>query len=108
MDGTVVVHLDNPDAPATLKRSGSMDEAHSDAVRHYQVHSDTLRSALERSASILIQPSQEPQILSITSTVFKSPNGPVGPKRPKSPKSPNSYTAGCSPSIPVSQSPIFP
>ena len=88
MDGTVVVHLDNPDAPATLKRSGSMDEAHSGTLRCGQALSGTLRYAQERSASILIQPSQEPQILSIASTVFKSPNGPVGPKRPKSPKSP--------------------
>ena len=41
---------------------------------------------------------------SIVSTVFNSPNGPVGPKRPKSPNGPKD---GCSPSIPIPQSPNF-
>ena len=74
-------------------------------MRHAQVRSGTIRYSLKRSASILVQPSQEPRTPSIVSTVFNSPNGPVGPKRPKSHNGPKD---GCSPSIPITQSTNFP
>ena len=62
-------------------------------LRYGQAPSGAHRYSLKRSASILVPPSQEPRIPSIVSTVFNSPNGPKD---------------GCSPSIPIPQSPNFP
>ena len=61
-------------------------------LRYGQAPSGAVRSAPKRSASMLVQPSQGPRTPSIVSTVFNSPNGPKD---------------GCSPSIPIPQSPNF-
>ena len=70
-------------------------------MRYAQVRSGTIRYAqvLSETLCFNVQPPQEPRTPSIASTVF---NGPVGPKSPKGPKD------GCSPSIPITQSPNFP
>ena len=86
-----IVHLD---APATLKRSGSMDAAHSGALRCGQALSGTLRYALKRSTSILVQPSSSAMTATTalkdmdTLDCFNGLQQPQRPRRPKAPKEP--------------------
>ncbi len=88
MDGTVVVHLDNPDAPATLKRSGSMDEAHSGTLRCGQALSGTLRYAQERSRTLCFNLDSTVSRATDTFDCFNGLQKPQRPSRPQAPKEP--------------------
>ena len=88
MDGTVVVHLDNPDAPATLKRSGSMDAAHSSTLRCGQALSGTLRYAQERSRTLCFNLDSTVSRATDTFDCFNGLQKPQRPSRPQAPKEP--------------------
>ena len=83
-------------------------------MRHCQALSGTLRYSLKRSASILVQPSSSAMTATIASRAtdtlpcFNGLQQPQRPSRPKEPEEPNGPKDGCSPSIPIPQSPNFP